>query len=126
MRPLAALLALLLLAGCAPLRRQIGYPFACSGVFVCGHETEADRATAWEHRAWKAAALDITSGVGRRELNPVLGENPSVLKAAAVNAAILSAVHLALRDAPPTYRKQVYRIVAVLRFAAAAYNLTQR
>lgn len=109
MRSLAALLALLLLAGCSSTRRE----------------------RVWEIAAGVGTAADIASTQlalrdGGHEGNPVFGAHPRLDTMLTVNALAFQGVRLALRDATPQTKRRTWRAVAILRFAVAAYNLARR
>ena len=84
----------------------------------------------WELAAMGAAVVDLgsTGGAldnGFKEANPVYGQSPSVEKMLALNAGVYAGVWYLTKGMQPETRQKVWRNVALIRLAAAAWNLSQ-
>lgn len=84
----------------------------------------------WEMAAVGATLADIAStggamDQGMKEQNPLYGSNPDSGQMIAINAIILGGVWLLTRNMDEEARQKVWRNVAVIRMAAAAWNVGQ-
>ncbi|HYU35278.1 MAG TPA: hypothetical protein VEW48_24255 [Thermoanaerobaculia bacterium] len=96
-------------------------------VLFAGCATSGSR---WEMAAVGASLADLgsTGGAveqGMKEQNPLYGSNPSSGQMIAINAVILAGVWYLTRNMEDDARQKVWRNVAVIRMAAAAWNLSQ-
>jgi hypothetical protein len=84
----------------------------------------------WEMAAVGASLADIgsTGGAtdqGMKEQNPIYGSNPSSGQMIALNAILLAGVWYLTRNMEDASRQKVWRNVAVIRMAAAGWNVSQ-
>lgn len=90
----------------------------------------ATSSSRWELAAVGATLADIgsTGGAmeqGMKEQNPIYGSNPDSGQMIALNALILGGVWFLTRNMDDEARQKVWRNVAVIRMAAAAWNVSQ-
>jgi len=95
------------------------------------HSACATANSKWQTVARAAAVADLGSTSAAleqdrlREGNPLLGDHPSVERMLAVNLAAFGGVWALTRDLDVRQRQRIWRTVALLRLAAAGWNLRQ-